>query len=67
MSHDAGFVFDLGVCLPAPPSGAAFFFLADFGPLLDSETEKGFDPVREGWFENILDFDDFMRLFRIEI
>ena len=67
MAYDAGFVFDFGVCLPSPASGAAFFFFTDFCPLVDSEPEKRFDFVPKGRFENIFDFDDFMRLFRVEI
>ena len=67
MPHDAGFVFDFGVRLPAPSTGTAFLFLVGFDPLFEAKSKKGFNTVQKCRFENVFDLNDFIWLFRVEV
>jgi len=67
MTDDAGFVFQFRVGLPTPASGSPFLFFANFDVLFNPKSEKRLNAVKPCRLKNVLDFDNFIRLFRIKI
>lgn len=67
MSYDAGFFLDLGVCLPAPSSAWSALFFTDAKSWRYFKAQGVFNFFEKSFIQNVFDFDNFVRLLRLEI